>query len=239
MEGSPRFVTTHWSVVLDARADDTAVAKAALTRLCQAYWFPLYAYARRRGHEAEDAKDLTQEFFARMIEKEWLTGLKPEGGRFRSFLLTAFNRFLANEYDRQTALKRGGRTPAISLDQAEAEHRYAMEPVSNETPERIFERRWAWAVLDQAWSRLAEDARAAGKAKHFDALQAFLSREPGPGEYETAAQQLGMSAGSVAINVFRLRRRYRELLRACVADTVAQASDADEEMRHLLAALRD
>ena len=226
-------------MVLQASHSDPAVARAALTRLCQAYWFPLYAYARRRGHNPDDAPDLTQEFFARLIEKEWLAGLKPEGGRFRSFLLTAFNRFLANEIDRQTALKRGGGQQVISLDQVEAEHRYTLEPFTNETPEKIFERRWALAVLDQALNRLSDEARSAGKQKNFDVLHPFLSREPSPGDYERAAAELGFTSGAVATSVFRLRQRYRELLRACVADTVSTPSQAEEEMRHLLAALRD
>jgi RNA polymerase sigma factor (sigma-70 family) len=232
-----RFATTHWSMVLQASHADPNLARAALTRLCQAYWFPLYAFARRRGSSPEDAKDLTQEFFARMIEKEWLAGLSPEGGRFRAFLLTAFNRFLANEHDRKTALKRGGGQLVLSLNQAEAEQRYALEPFTTETPEKIFERRWALAVLDQALMRLEEETRLTGKAKHFAVLQTFLSREPDPGEYDQAAVDLGIRPGAVATAVFRLRQRYRELLRACVADTLANPGQADEEMRHLQAAL--
>lgn len=237
--GSPRFVTTHWSMVLQASDGDPAIAKAALTRLCQAYWFPLYAYARRRGRSPDDSQDLTQEFFSRIIEKSWLSGLTPEGGRFRSFLLTAFNRFMANEYDRQTAQKRGGGQPIISLDQAEAEQRYQIEPFTNETPERIFERRWALAVLDQALRLLGDEAQTAGKKKHFEVLQTFLSREPGVGDYEKAAAQLEMSPGAIATAVFRLRQRYRDLLRRCVADTITAHVDVDEEMRHLQSALRD
>jgi RNA polymerase sigma factor (sigma-70 family) len=237
--GSPRFVTTRWSMVLQAGHDDPAVARAALSRLCQAYWFPLYAYARRRGQKPDDAQDSTQEFFTRLIEKGWLSGLTPEGGRFRSFLLTAFNRFLANEHDRQTALRRGGGQPLVSLDQAEAEHRYSTEPVTNETPEKIFERRWALAVLDQALRLLGEEAKAAGKGKLFDVLNPFLSRDPAPGEYERAAAQLGSTPGAVATAVFRLRQRYRDMVRKCVADTIADLGNVDEEMRHLFAALRE
>jgi RNA polymerase sigma-70 factor (ECF subfamily) len=232
-------VTTHWSCVLQASHDEPSVARAALSRLCQTYWFPLYAYARRRGQSPENAQDLTQEFFSRLIEKGWLAGIKPEGGRFRSFLLTAFNRFLANEYDRQTALKRGGGQQFISLDHVDAEHRYTLEPVTNETPEKIFERRWALAVLDQAMGRLADEARAAGKVRHYEVLNPFLSREPVSGDYETAAAELNTSAGAIATAVFRLRQRYRELLRSCVADTVATPEETEEELRHLLAALRD
>jgi RNA polymerase sigma-70 factor (ECF subfamily) len=234
---STSFNTTHWSAVLQAGGNDPTAAKAALTQLCRAYWFPLYAYARRRGHNPEDAQDLTQEFFARLIEKDWLTDIKPHGGRFRSFLLTAFNRLLANEYDRRTAAKRGGGQSVVSLNQADAEQRYACEPITSETPEKAFERRWALAMLDQALSRLGEEARVAGKVQHFEILSPFLSREPSPGDYDAAAARLKMSSGAVAAAVYRLRQRYREVLRASVADTVAASAEVDDELRHLLAAL--
>lgn len=236
--GGQRFVTTQWSIVLHASDDDPAVAESALTRLCQGYWIPLYAYARRRGHGPDDAQDLTQEFFARVIEKRWLAGVKRDGGRFRSFLLTAFTRFMANEYDRQRAAKRGGGRPLLSLDQLQAEASYAADLQTDETPERVFERRWAWAILEQALACLGQELRTAGKGRHFDLLEAFLSREPEPGEYDAAGQKLQMSPGAIAAAVFRLRQRYREHLRNCVTDTVATAAEADEELRHLLQALR-
>jgi len=235
---SQRFVTTHWSVVLQAKDNDPSVAKAALAELFQAYWFPLYAYARRRGHGPEEAQDLTQEFFARLIEKTWLSGIKPYGGRFRSFLLTAFNRFLANEYDRNNAARRGGGQKFISLDQVYAEELYFQEPYTDETPEKIFDRRWALTLLDQALVRLRQAAHDAGKEQHFQLLSPFLSREPLAGEYEAVGASLGLSSSALAAAVFRLRRQYREVLRACVAETLDNPMDVNEEMRHFMAALQ-
>jgi len=237
MAASQRFVTTHWSVVLQASNNDPSIAKAALAELFQAYWFPLYAYARRRGNDPDEAGDLTQEFFARLIEKTWLSGIKPCGGRFRSFLLTAFNRFLANEYHRQNAARRGGGYTIVSLDQVDAEERYLQEPYTNETPEKIFERRWALALLDQSLVRLNQEARAAGKERQFQSLQPFLSREPSRGEYDAVGVSLGLSASAVAAAVCRLRRQYRQMLRACVAETLDNPEELNEEMQHLMAAL--
>jgi len=209
-----------------------------MEQLCQTYWYPLYAYVRRRGHAGEDAQDLTQEFFTRLLEKNWLAEIEPEGGRFRAFLLTALNRFLANEYDRSRAAKRGGGRQIISLDQERAEERYLNEPTTAETPERIFERRWALAVLDQALSKLRDEACATGKSRPFALLNSFLSREADPGEYASVAGQLGVTAGAVGVAVHRLRQRYRELVRETIGNTLADATHIDEEMRHLFAALR-
>jgi RNA polymerase sigma-70 factor (ECF subfamily) len=231
------FQTTHWSVVLSAAGADSLKRAEALEKLCDAYWYPLYAYVRRRGHGPEDAKDLTQEFFARLLAKNWLADIEPAGGLFRSFLLTALNRFLANEYDRNQAVKRGGGKRFISLDQENAEARYLSEPTVDETPERIFERRWALAVLDQALTRLRSETRETDKSRQFELLNPFLSREPDDGEYAAAAGQLGISAGAVGVAVYRLRQRYRELVRAEISNTLADLSRVDEEMRHLFAAL--
>jgi len=234
---SPRFVTTQWNVILSA-ANTGAAQIDALEQLCRAYWYPLYAYVRRRGHGPEDAQDLTQEFFARLLEKNWLADIEPAGGRFRSFLLTAMNGFLANEYDRSRAAKRGGGKQIISLDQDRAEERYLNEPATDETPERIFERRWALTVLDQALARLRNEYETAEKSRQFDLLNPFLSREAGEGEYASVAKQLGFGAGAIGVAVHRLRQRYRESVRQEIANTLADATRVDEEMRHLFAALR-
>ena len=236
--GEPaRFVTTQWNVVLNAaRTGDAQID--ALEQLCRDYWYPLYAYIRRRGHGPEDAQDFTQEFFARLLDKNWLADIEPAGGRFRSFLLTAANRFLANEYDRGQAVKRGGGKQIISLDEARAEERYRNEPATNETPEKIFERRWALTVLDQALARLRAETATSGKSRQFELLDPFLSREAAEGEYASLAAQLGVSAGAVGVAVHRLRQRYRELVREVIANTIAETTQIEEEMRHLFAALR-
>jgi RNA polymerase sigma-70 factor (ECF subfamily) len=236
--GAAVFATTHWSVVLAAGQSGSEQQAAALEKLCRAYWYPLYAYVRRRGHGPEDAQDLTQEFFLRLIEKNWLTGVAPEGARFRSYMLTMVKGFLANAYDRAQAAKRGGGRVIVPLDPQQAEERFSNEPATTETPEIVFERRWALAVLEEALNRLRAAAGAADKARHFEQLNPFLSREPDEGEYAGIAAQLGMSAGAVGVAVHRLRQRYRETLRATVADTLANPGQVDEELGHIFAALR-
>jgi RNA polymerase sigma-70 factor (ECF subfamily) len=236
--GHAHFITTQWGAVLSAGRDDSPESAQALTELCQAYWYPVYVYIRRKGKQPDDAQDLTQEFFARLIEKKWLADIAPSGGRFRSFLLTAVNRFLANEYDRSTALKRGGGRQLISLDQRQAEERYVLEPATQETPERIFERRWALALLDRALTRLQEELSQAGKSNLWTRLNTFLSREPDDGEYSSCAATLSISQGAVGVAVHRLRHRYRQLVRAEVASTLTDAAGVDEEMQDLFAVLR-
>jgi RNA polymerase sigma factor (sigma-70 family) len=231
------FATTHWSVVLAAGRSDSEQRAAALQQLCNAYWYPLYAYIRWRGSSPEDAQDLTQGFFLQLIEKNWLAGVAREGARFRSFLLTMLKGFLANARDHAQALKRGGGRLLVPLDSERAEDRLAQEPSTNETPETAFERRWALAVLGEALQRLRLAAGAADKARHFDSLHPFLSREPANGEYAALAVQLNISPGAVGVAVHRLRQRYREMLRATVADTLADPRQIDDEMRHVLAAL--
>jgi RNA polymerase sigma-70 factor (ECF subfamily) len=234
---SPRFVTTQWNVVLLASKADSPGSAEALQELCRAYWYPLYAYVRRRGHGPEDAQDLTQEFFARLLEKNWLAEIEPEGGRFRSFLLVALNRFLANEYDRARAAKRGGRHVLVPLQTGEEETRYLQEPATDETPEKVFERRWALAVLDAALKRLRDEMLATGKARQHELLSQFLSREAGPGDYAQVGAALGLSSGAVGVAVHRLRQRYRELVREEIGRTVSSPTQIGEELRHLFAAL--
>jgi RNA polymerase sigma factor (sigma-70 family) len=231
------FTTTHWSVVLMAGRGPEPAADAALERLCRTYWYPLYAYVRRRGHGPEDAQDLTQEFFARLLERNYLGDVGPEKGKFRSFLLAALNHFLANEYDRAKALKRGGGQAPISLDAETAEGMFVLEPASDLTPEKIYEKRWAATLLDQAFSRLREEYTRAGKEDLFSELKAFLTEGAASGDYAPVAVRLRIAAGAVAVAVHRLRQRYRELVRSEVADTVANPTEMEAEMRYLFAVL--
>jgi RNA polymerase sigma-70 factor (ECF subfamily) len=229
------FQTTHWSVVLQA-AQRQEGGGAALEKLCQDYWFPLYSYVRRGGRDAEEAKDLTQEFFARLLEKNWLAQADANRGRFRSFLLSALKHFLANEWRKKQAAKRGGGKSVVSLDDT-AEALYLAEPASDLTPEKIYERRWALRLFERALGRLREDHQAAGKLAVFEALEPFLSAEAREGDYERVGAALGMSNGAVAGAVHRLRQRYRELVRDEIAQTVTSPAELEDEMRSLLAAL--
>jgi len=233
----PAFVTTHWSVVVTAGHSDTTRARDALARLCQTYWFPLYAYVRRRGHSPEDAQDLTQEFFARLLERNWVADADQEKGRFRSFLLSAMNHFLADEWDKARAQKRGRGVPAVPLQFDTAETRYGVEPADNVTPERSFERRWALALLEEVLKRLQTEYEQGGKTDLFAALNPCLVGERTTQPYVELAKQLGMSEGAVKSAVHRLRQRYRQLLRDEIAHTVAGLDEVDEELRHLFAVL--
>jgi RNA polymerase sigma-70 factor (ECF subfamily) len=233
---SARFLTTRWNLVLNAAG--TGATEDALEQLCRIYWYPLYVYVRRRGHGPHEAEDLTQEFFARLLERRWLAGIQPEGGRFRSFLLTMLNRFLANEWDRTQALKRGGGQVLVSLDELAPEDRYGREPATRETPELAFDRAWAVTMLDQALASLRREADAERRSTQFELLHPFLSREAGDGEYDLVAGQLGVSPGAVAVAVHRLRRRYREQVRQEVMETLVDPGILDEELSHLYAALQ-
>jgi RNA polymerase sigma factor (sigma-70 family) len=232
------FATTHWTVILGASEGPSARARQALEQLCQTYWYPLYAYARRRGHSPHDAEDLVQGFFARLIEREILKGLNRGTGRFRSFLLTCFNRFVGDEQDRAGRLKRGGGQEIVSLDGELAEERYRLEPMDRCDPEKIFERRWALTVLETVLARLKAELETAGKGQLFEHLQALVVGEPGAARQAEVATRLGLSEGAVAVAVHRLRQRYRRLLREEIAQTVQRVEEVDDEMRHLLAVLR-
>jgi len=232
-----QFDTTHWSVVLAARGE-SADAQMALEKLCRVYWYPLYAFVRRQGHSPEDTEDLIQGFFARLLQRKDLETVQRERGRFRSYLLVSLKHFLINEQLRARTEKRGGGQSLISLDEVEAEKKFAREPVDNSTPEKIFERRWALALLDTVLERLRREHEATGRLRLFDTLRCFLSDEPAEQSQAQIGAQLGLSTGAVKQAVRRLRQRYRELLHEEVANTVATAADIDDEVRHLVAVLR-
>ena len=227
------FVTTHWSVVVTAGRSDTTRAQAALARLCQTYWYPLYTYVRRRGYSPPDAQDLTQEFFARLLAQNWLAQADRERGRFRTFLLAALSHFLANEWDKARAQKRGGSIQLVPLQLDNAETRYGQEPADPLTPEQCFERRWALALLDEVLNRLRQEQVAAGTGEMFDALKPCLVGDRQAQPYAALAAELGMTEGAVKVAVHRLRQRYRQLLREEIANTVATPEEVNAEMHHL------
>ena len=233
-----KFSPTHWSVVLAAagRADSTH-ARDALEKLCRNYWLPIYVFVRRQGHGPHDAQDLTQEFFARLLEKNFLAGVQREKGRFRSFMLASVKHFLANEWDKANAQKRGGGKVPISIDSELGENSFSLEPADTLTAEKIYERRWALALLEQVLRRLREEYTRDGKEKQFEQLKPTLTEASGSVPYAQIALRLGTSEGAVKVAVHRLRQRYRELLRAEIADTVADAGEIDDEIRNLFAAL--
>jgi RNA polymerase sigma-70 factor (ECF subfamily) len=229
---SGRFDTTQWSVVLAAQDGSPSQARQALATLCEAYWEPLYAFTRRRGYAAEEARDLTQGFFAQLLEKNYLASVRPSAGKLRSFLLVSLKHFLSNELDRAQALKRGGGVEPISLDAEAAESRYQIEAVDHLTPEKVFERRWALTVIDRVMARLRQEA--ADKVEHFDQLKVFLTGEEPLTPYRQVAERLRMSEGAVKMAVHRLRHRFGEVLRQEIAETVQGDAEVDLEIRHLL-----
>ncbi len=231
------FATTHWSVVVAAGQEDSANASAALENLCRAYWYPIYVYVRRKGHGPDDARDLTQEFFAQLISKEHLRLADRQKGKFRTFLLTMLDHFLAREWSRVHRQKRGGEYTFISLDQHAPEERYRLEPADNDTPEKKFLRQWALTVLKQAMDALERECETIGKGALFREARNLLSGERDADAYVTISNRVGMSQGAARVAVHRLRQRYGELLRSEIAQTVETAAEVDEEMRCLLAAL--
>ncbi|MCW5551000.1 MAG: sigma-70 family RNA polymerase sigma factor [Verrucomicrobiae bacterium] len=234
---SPVFVTTSWSVVVLAKEKDSPEAARALEQLCRAYWFPLYAHVRRLGRSPADAEDLIQSFFARLLEKDWLAVADRERGRFRSFLLGSLKHFLANEWDKARALKRGGHVRWVSLDAPVGEDRLQHEPVAKGSPDREFDRRWALTLLDAVLGRLEKEYMQAGKAKLFGQLKLSLGSDRAEVNYTQLAGELAMSEGAVRVAVHRLRQHYRELLRDEIAQTVATASEVEDELRQLFQAL--
>lgn len=234
---SPVFATTQWSMVLQAGGAPSLIAGAALEKLCRTYWFPLYAFVRRKGFAEEDAKDLTQQFFTRLLERNDFRVMDARRGKFRTFLLTALTHFLANERDRAQAAKRGGGNAVFSLDALSPEQFQRIEPSSDLSPDKLFDQRWAVQVLEAAMTRLQTEMRATNRAAQFEELKKFLAEEPDEGDYAVVAARLGNSSQAVAVAVHRMRLRYRQLVRSEVANTVFSPTEIEEEMGHLRDAL--
>jgi RNA polymerase sigma factor (sigma-70 family) len=231
------FATTRWSMVLAAGQGGDTQSASALEELCRAYWRPLYAFVRRQGRDPEEARDLTQEFFARLLSRDDLARVAPEKGRFRTFLLTALSHFLANEWNRTHRQKRGGGQAPLSIE-GDAEEWLAREPAHHDTPERAYERRWALTLLEQALARLRAECRENGRGAVFEALQGTLDGSRVDEGLVALGERIGLSEGAVKTALHRLRRRYGELLREAVAQTVVRPEDVEDELRHLLTALR-
>ena len=232
-----RFPTTRWSRVA-AAAGDAPGASEALAGLCAAYWYPLYAFIRRKGHDAERALDLTQAYFARILEKGTVEAADPARGRFRSFLLADCSHFLAHERERDDAARRGGGRPVLSIDGADAEGQYRLEPAHAQTPERLFERDWALALLDGVLAGLRRDYEGSGRGAVFEALKGVLTGAARTPPQAEMAASLGTTEAAVQVAIHRLRRRYREAIRAAIAATVSDESEVDDEMLALFAAIR-
>jgi RNA polymerase sigma-70 factor (ECF subfamily) len=235
---APRqFASTRWSLVAAAGQRESPESAAALASLCRLYWYPLYAYARRRLTTAEDAQDLTQDFFARLLEKEYLRQVDRQRGSFRAFLLTAFKHFLAKERDRAHAQKRGGGRSHLPLDFQVGERRYQLEPIHAADAEALYERRWALTLLEQTLAQLRDELTRAGKGRLFEALKGTLTGEDAPRPYAELADEMGLSVEAVKVTAHRLRRRYGELLRTEIAQTVSTPEEIEDELRALFAAL--
>lgn len=229
------FPTTQWSMVLGARGHEASEANEALAELCQSYWYPIYVYIRRQGSGPDEAEDLTQGFFERFLGRNYLGDLTPGMGRFRSFLLASLKHYMANEWDRTQARKRGGGAVSFSIDEQEAESRYHFEPVDPMTPESLYERRWALTVLDRVLARLRGEFVGGEKAQHFDRLKVFLAADPPGGGYREVSHETGLKEGTIRVAVHRLRRRYGELLREEIGHTVSEPGEVEAEIRHLFA----
>jgi len=235
LPGRSQFPTTRWTLVVAAGDSDRKEARSAMVSLCENYWYPLYAYLRRCGYSRDRAQDLTQEFFIRVLEGRYLDRADPEKGRFRAFLLTSLKFFVADEEDRNRAQKRGGGA-LLPLEFSSGEERYQREPGHDETPDRIFERRWALSVLDRVVEKLQDEFVHHGRPEHFERLKVFLlGHSDAP--YAALAHELNTSAGALKVAIHRLRKRYRELFRQEIADTVADSTDVDSELRFLAAVL--
>ncbi len=235
--GGGRFATTHWSLILVAGSPESSRYGEALETLCQAYWFPLYVYLRRRGYNAHLAEEYTQAFFANLLEKRGLRRVDPKLGKFRSFLLAALKHFLADEMGRAHAQKRGGGQRPLSLDLGSAENQYGLEPTDHLSPEKLFEKSWALSVLDRTMSRLKVESIAADKGSLFDHLKDYLTGADGAGSYRQSAVELAMTEGAVKTAVHRLRKRYAQLLRDEIAQTVNTQAEVEQEIQDLFVAL--
>jgi RNA polymerase sigma-70 factor (ECF subfamily) len=238
MTAADRFATTEWSRVCAARDGADTRARLALGALCRTYWVPLYAFVRSRGYDPESAADLTQEYFTELMEKDVLRSVDPSAGRFRSFLLSTLKHFLSRERDRKRTLKRGGGTSIVSLDVTDAETRFRGLAADGRSPEQVFERQWALAVLERALNRLRESARASGSLTRFEHLKGTLTGDLSGTTYREVADQLGMTDGAVRGAVHRLRKRFGAILREEVAATIADPEDVDDEIRHMLSVIR-
>lgn len=232
------FRTTRWSMILSARAKGEPGSAEALAGLCEAYWYPLYVFVRRMGHGPDDARDHTQGYFLRLLEKDYLESVRPEAGRFRSFLLASMKHYLANARREAAALKRGGGQSLVSLDTHAAENRYRNEPVDDDTPDRAYERRWALAVLERARARLRKEFEAAGKQRQFTLLSGHLSGGGGGRSYAEIAAELETTEAAVKMSAARMRRQFGKTLREEIGDTVGDNAEIDAEVKHLLAVLR-
>lgn len=237
MEANGWFMTTRWSVVLAARGGTAVDSRAALEALCRAYWYPLYAFVRRQGHSPHDAEDLTQEFFARLLEKDYLKVVEREKGKFRTFLLVAIRRFLANEWDRSRAAKRGGGQVMVPIDTQIAETLYLAESASGGGADQLYDRRWALTLVDRAMAHLRGVYLRQGNEREFELLKQYLTAERGGIPYDDIAKQLDVNAGAARVAVHRLRKRFRETFRAEVAQTVSSSDECDEELKHVLTVL--
>ncbi|HEY3863277.1 MAG TPA: sigma-70 family RNA polymerase sigma factor [Verrucomicrobiae bacterium] len=236
-EDARQFRSTHWSVVLAAGEAPSAENSQALEKLCRAYWYPLYAFVRRQGWSPHDSQDLTQAFFARLLEKNALSKADPSKGKFRSFLLASLNNFLNNERDKMHRLKRGGGVEFLPLELEQGEERYRSEPPSAQSPETIFERHWAQTVVERVVARLNEEFASAGQKERFAALKDFLMGDAQGASYAEAARRLGISVAAVTSAIHRMRERFRELFRREIAGTLDSPDETDDEIRRLLTAL--
>jgi RNA polymerase sigma factor (sigma-70 family) len=234
LAGAAAFATTHWSMVLTAGQRKSPQATDALEQLCRAYWYPLYVFVRRQGKSPEDAQDLTQGFFARLLEKNYLAKADRDRGKFRTFLLRSLKHFLINEWKQAGRLRRGGGVEFTSIDPQAAENRYAAEPGNEANPDAAYEQRWAVALIEQVLAALREEFNASGKGRMFEELKGFIWGEKRTASNGEIARYLNLSEGAVKVAVHRLRERFRELLRAEVAHTVARPEDIDGELRHLI-----
>ena len=230
---STGFATTHWSVVL-AAAGDSAESAAALELLCRTYWHPLYAYVRRLGHLPHDAQDLTQAFFAELLRKEYFRAADRQRGKFRSFLLISMRHFMAHEWEKACAAKRGGGIAPLSWDEQDAEEWYHQDTGMRSPPEQAYDRSWALRVFEQSLLRLRQECQASGKASQFELLKKYLTQDPAPGAYEVEAAELGLTCNALTVAVHRLRQRYAALVREEVAQTVAQPDQIEDELRYLI-----
>jgi RNA polymerase sigma-70 factor (ECF subfamily) len=232
-----RFPTTRWSVVLSARDDTDEAARGALASLCNAYWFALYAYVRRRGHDPESARDLVQGYFVELIDRGFLRQVRPDAGRFRAFLLHTMKHYLSNEALRAATLKRGGGTPTIKLDAQDLERRFGDSLADHRTPESEYERQWALTLVERVMDRLERDAARKDRAREFARIRGFLTDGATRGDHDRVAAELSMSPGTLRVTIHRLRRRFGQFLREEIAGTVADPGEIDDEIRHLFAAL--